>query len=238
MNRLVTALLALSVLAGTGAYPAGDSARGATENASGVREDASESAEELDPGIVRWLLRSRWWHGTPGRPAPPTVSDISHDSLTVSWMAPESEVFEIVDYDVQYRAGSAAGFADFVHDGTDTQATITGLAEVTEYQVRVRAVSEVGEGDWSAIASGTTLVSCHASSGASEFAMRVNARRGPQGISGIFARATTRQWRAWRSPEGRAPRGPWPRCAPWQWSRPFPAGTRLATDPVGRAEAS
>ena len=27
-----------------------------------------------------------------------------------------------------------------------------------------------------------------------------------------------------------------PRCAPWKWSRPFPAGTRLATDPVGRAE--
>ena len=38
--------------------------------------------------------------------------------------------------------------------------------------------------------------------GTSEFAMRVNARRGPQGISGIFARATTRQWRAWRTPEG------------------------------------
>ncbi len=36
------------------------------------------------------------------------------------------------------------------------------------------------------------LVSCHTRSGASEFAMRVNARRGPQGISGIFARATTR----------------------------------------------
>ena len=80
-------------------------------------------------------------------------------------------------------------------------------------------------------------VSCHASSGASEFAMRVNARRGPQGISGIFARATTRQWRTWRTPEGRAPRGLWPRCAPWKWSPPFPAGTRLATDPVGRAEA-
>ena len=46
-------------------------------------------------------------------------------------------------------------------------------------------------------------VSCHASSGTSEFAMRVNARRGPQRISGILARTTTRQWRAWRAPEGR-----------------------------------
>ena len=83
----------------------------------------------------------------------------------------------------------------------------------------------------------SALVSCHASSGASEFAMRVNARRGPPGISGILARTTTRQWRAWRTPEGRVPRGLWRRCAPWQWGPPFPAGTRLTTDPVRRAEA-
>ena len=125
--------------------------------------NAADSADEvattgLDDGLLRWLLQSRWWHGTPGQPSPPTVSDISHDSLTVSWTAPESAVFEIVDYDVQYRAAGASGFADWDHDGTATQATITDLAEVTEYQVRVRAVSEVGEGDWSAIASGTTLV--------------------------------------------------------------------------------
>ena len=82
------------------------------------------------------------------------------------------------------------------------------------------------------------LVSCHACSVASEFALRVNARRGPQGISGILARTTTRQWRAGRSPEGRAPRGLWRCCAPWQWTHHSLRGTRLATDPVGRAEAA
>ncbi len=150
MNRLVGVLLALIVLAGTGAYLGGDSARGAV--------DASESAEELDPGILRWLLRSRWWRQTPDQPAAPTLSDISYDSLTVSWTGPESAVFEIVDYDVQYRTADASGFVDWGHDGTATEATITGLAEDTEYRVRVRAVSDAGEGDWSETVGVTTLV--------------------------------------------------------------------------------
>ena len=68
-------------------------------------------------------------------------------------------------------------------------------------------------------------------SGVSEFAMRVNARRGPQGISGILARTTTRQWRAWRTPEGRAPRGLWPRCAPWQWVHHSRRGRALPQTP-------
>ena len=72
--------------------------------------------------------------------------------------------------------------------------------------------------EMAAVARETGLVSCHACSDASEYAMRVNARRGPQGILDIFPRATTRQWRAWRTPEGRVPRRPWPRCAPWQWN--------------------
>ena len=113
---------------------------------------------ELDGDLLHWLVRSRWWRQRPDQPVLPTLSDISHDSLTVSWTAPESVVFEIVDYDVQYRAAGAAGFADWDYDRAATRATITGLAEDTEYRVRVRAVSEVGEGDWSATASGTTLV--------------------------------------------------------------------------------
>ena len=74
-------------------------------------------------------------------------------------------------------------------------------------------------------------VSCHASSGTSEFAMRVNARRGPQRISGILARTTTRQWRAWRAPEGRVPRALWPCCAPWQWAHHSRRGRALPQTP-------
>lgn len=120
-------------------------------------EDGAATAE-LDDGPLRWLLRSRWWRQTPGQPELPVLSDISYDRVTVTWTAPESDVFEIVDYDVQYRAAGASRFADWEHEGTATKATVTGLADVTEYRFRVRAVSDVGEGDWSLTASGTTLV--------------------------------------------------------------------------------
>ena len=127
---------------------------------SGVASAAEDEAAtaELDDGVLRWLLRSRWWRQTPDQPAAPTLSDISHDSLTVSWTAPDGAVFEIVDYDVQYRAAGASGFVDWVHDGTATQAMITGLTDITEYGVRARAESEAGEGDWSSVVIGTTLV--------------------------------------------------------------------------------
>ena len=152
MRRTVAALLALGVLAATGANPPDDGASGTSEPAA-----ASDGARQLDPGTARWLLRSRWWRQLPEQPSP-ELSNASHDSLTVSWTAPESGAFEIVDYDVQYRAQEASGFVDWVHDGAATQATVTGLAEATEYRVRVRAVSEVGEGEWSAAVSGRTLV--------------------------------------------------------------------------------
>ena len=129
----------------------------------GVHSGAASAAEdeaattELDDGLLRWLLRSRWWRQTPEQPALPALSDITHDSLRVTWTRPESAVFEIVDYDVQYRA-AGADFVDWVHDGTAAEAMITGLAEITEYRVRVRAESEAGEGDWSSVVIGMTLV--------------------------------------------------------------------------------
>ena len=149
MNRMLAAVFAggLSLLFAVG-IPSG---------VASAAEDEAATAE-LDDGLLHWLLRSRWWRQTPGQPGLPVLSAISHDRVTVTWTAPESVVFEVVGYDVQYRAAHASGFADWEHEGTATEATITGLAELTEYRIRVRAVSDVGEGDWSATASGTTLV--------------------------------------------------------------------------------
>ena len=149
MNRMLAAVLAggLSLLVAVG-VPSGV--------ASAAEEEAATA--DLNDGLLRWLLRSRWWRQTPAQPDLPVLSAISHDRVTVTWAAPESPVFEIVDYDVQYRAAGASRFADWEHEGTATKATITGLADVTEYRFRVRAVSDVGEGDWSLTSSGTTLV--------------------------------------------------------------------------------
>ncbi len=127
----------------------------------GVQSGVASAAEvtaELDDGLLRWLTRSRWWRQAPERPAEPNLSDITHDSLTVSWTAPDSLVFEISDYDVQYRAAGVSRYAEWSHDGAATETTITGLAEITEYEVRVRAESEAGEGIWSPSAVGATLL--------------------------------------------------------------------------------
>lgn len=147
MNRILSCLFAavLSVIVTAGIH-------------SGVASAAEAEAAELDDSLLHWLIRSRWWRLTPEQPGIPTLSDISYDRLTVSWTEPDSAVFDIIDYDVQYRPASTGGFVTWAHDGGATEATITGLAELTEYEVRVRAENEAGEGDWSEAASGTTLL--------------------------------------------------------------------------------
>ena len=149
MNRTLVAsfVVALSFLAAAG-----------IQSSDAAESDEAVAPTELDDGLLRWLTRARWWRQVPDQPALPTMADISYDRLTVSWMAPESAVFEIVGYDVQYRASDDGRYVHWAHEGTGTEATVTGLAEVTEYTVRVRARNDAGEGDWSASVSGTTLV--------------------------------------------------------------------------------
>ncbi len=148
MNRRLAALflggLLLIVVAG---IPSGEA--GAAE------EGEATNAPEGD--LIYWLLRPRWWRATPEPPEPPALSDITHNSLTVAWEAPASGTFDIVDYDVQYGPAGTGAFTEWHHDGAATRATITDLAETTEYRVRVRAVNEMGKGDWSKALTGTTL---------------------------------------------------------------------------------
>ena len=115
MSRLVAAVLVLGVLVAIGANPSGESTPSAAGNSPGVADDMPPSAEEVDARILRWLLRWRWWQETPEQLSLPGLSEISHDRLTVSWGPPEGGTFEIVDYDVQYRAADGSSFIDWVH---------------------------------------------------------------------------------------------------------------------------
>lgn len=117
----------------------------------------SAHAAETSPEILRWLSRVRWWRQPPGAPTALTVVKASADSLTVSWQAPESFAFDILRYDVRYRVHGNGAFLTRAGDGPATETVIDGLAETTTYEVRVRAVTELGFGDWSATATGTTL---------------------------------------------------------------------------------
>ena len=116
---------------------------------------AAETAE--DAALLRWLSRARWWRQPPGAPHAPEVTSVSGDSLTLSWGAPESPAFDILRYDLQYRVPGGDTFLTRTVDGPATQAVLDGLAETTTYDVRVRAVTELGPGDWSATTTGTTV---------------------------------------------------------------------------------
>ena len=99
-----------------------------------------------DADALLWLLQ-RPRALPPGAPGRPSVVPSSSSSLTVTWVAPPGAA-DIVDYDMQYRAAGADAFLDWPYDGTETGATITGLAAETAYEVRVRVGADAGAGDW------------------------------------------------------------------------------------------
>ena len=92
----------------------------------------------------------------PGRPAAPTVTSSTLNSLSLRWTAPANTGPAISDYDVQYRAGGTGPFTDWAHRGTGRATTITGLVTDTAYEVQVRAINDEATGDWSSSVHGTT----------------------------------------------------------------------------------
>ena len=95
----------------------------------------------------------------PSAPSPPTLT-AGDGQLGVSWTAPSDNGAVIDDYDVRYRpsGGSWTELPDGVKS-TATSATITGVTNGTAYEVQVRAGNSVGDGAWSASATGTPVAS-------------------------------------------------------------------------------
>lgn len=155
-NRPSTLIWLAGVLAGIafGAEPPPD---GAEPYATAPY--AEEQSEPDDAGLLWWLSRRPWWRAPPGRPAPPVILEATGDSLTATWAAPPDDgPFPTTGYDVQYRAAADADYVAWPHDGDSPRAMITGLVEVTTYEIRVRAENEFGTGDWSLPGTGTTLL--------------------------------------------------------------------------------
>ena len=94
----------------------------------------------------------------PGTPAAPMVTASSVSSVTASWTAPANPGPPITDYDYRYRVKTPQGSWTEVTTTAITvlSATITGLAEDTEYDVQVRATNDEGTGGWSGSGSGST----------------------------------------------------------------------------------
>ena len=91
--------------------------------------------------------------------SPLVPSQISRISLTkptgyetpairVNWTSPQSEV-AIFQYWVQYRKSEDTHWKINIILPPATSADITGLDAGTAYSVRVKALSDVGSGNWS-----------------------------------------------------------------------------------------
>ena len=91
----------------------------------------------------------------PGKPDPPTVSDETESSLTVTWTEPANTGPDIANYHVQYRISGA--FTDWPDTGPSLTRTITGLSSGSTYQIQVQAENAEGKGAWSNSVNGTTL---------------------------------------------------------------------------------
>ena len=91
----------------------------------------------------------------PSAPAAPRLTP-ANSELGVNWQAPADNGSTIDDYDVRYRTGGEAWteLPDRIRS-TSRSATIRGLRNGTAHGVQVRAGNAVGDGPWSATATGT-----------------------------------------------------------------------------------
>ena len=97
-------------------------------------------------------------------PGPPAVDSLTagHRSLTVAWSAPASDGgAEVTSYDLRYIRSDATDKSDAnwtVRDSIWSSGnlgyTLGSLSNGVEYDVQVRGVNSVGEGSWSASATG------------------------------------------------------------------------------------
>ena len=98
---------------------------------------------------------------------PSQVSDVSvskaihprKPALSATWTTPQSDV-PISQYQVEYRrSGTNWRAASPVSPGSATSTLLEALDAGTEYEVRIRAVSAIGNGTWSRVESNTTYTS-------------------------------------------------------------------------------
>ncbi|MCY3599864.1 MAG: cadherin domain-containing protein, partial [Gemmatimonadetes bacterium] len=111
----------------------------------------------------------------PGKPNAPTVTG-GTEQVAVSWIAPENEGPAITGYDLRYREKGDGDWTDVSALGAVLADTIPGLDAGTTYEVRVRASSSEGAGEWSESGEGTT----EAANRAPSFGAETNEREVPE----------------------------------------------------------
>lgn len=85
----------------------------------------------------------------PGKPSAPKIEEVTKESCTLSWTAPESDGgTPITGYYVERAtAGSSRWLRMTKQPVTDLTYRATDLVEDTQYEFRIVAVNKVGEGE-------------------------------------------------------------------------------------------
>ena len=83
------------------------------------------------------------------------VDSVDTDSISISWSAPAESSQPVTSYNVQFKKDSGSAFTTLAGTGVDTSVELTGLDPASTYQIRVRAVSSNGDGEWSTISADT-----------------------------------------------------------------------------------
>lgn len=76
------------------------------------------------------------------------IEDIGYESAQFSWSMPDARGSSITSYDLELRE-SGQQSSTTPHDATTTSFTATNLRPQTSYEVRIRAINDVGPSDWS-----------------------------------------------------------------------------------------
>lgn len=117
-----------------------------------VRVVAVNSIGDGTPSVARPVTPAT----TPARPATAPTVDRGDGQLKVLWRIPADGGSPLTGITLQW---SDDGFAQTVEEeglgAAVTEHTIGSLTNGTEYSVRVRGVNSVGDGDWSALGTGT-----------------------------------------------------------------------------------
>ena len=80
----------------------------------------------------------------PDSPSPPEVSDITTNSLKLSWRAPKDGHSPIINYVVEYRKTGEKDWTLVPGDVVSTTYLVEDLTPRTSYRFRISAVNKIG----------------------------------------------------------------------------------------------
>jgi energy-coupling factor transporter ATP-binding protein EcfA2 len=115
-----------------------------SENVAFVITDRNEETGSSGPAIIRYTNGVPETFEPPGKPGTPTATNISTDSVDLTWAEPQQGVDFITSYRVFYHFGKDPKIHSIHIKDTERQLHVKDLIPGNEYQFTVQALSDPG----------------------------------------------------------------------------------------------